>query len=125
MKVKILGKNGLKIVNLNRRKAIRERCLNCAGWFYKEVTNCSFTDCSLYPFRSGLGKQNAKVRSKAINKYCLCCMNGQYGEVTRCPSIDCSLFPYRKAKTDRSTEIKSLLKKGHIEMYFEDKIGSE
>ena len=107
MKVKILSKNGPKVVDLNRRKAIRERCLNCAGWLHKEVTDCAFTDCPLYPFRSGQGKQNAKGRSKAINKYCLWCMNGQYGEVSRCPSIDCSLFPYRKTRTDRSTEIKS------------------
>ena len=125
MKVKILSKNGPKVVDLNRRKAIRERCLNCAGWLHKEVTDCTFTDCPLYPFRSGQGKQNAKARSKAIKKYCLWCMNGQYGEVSRCPSIDCSLFPYRKMRTDRSTEIKSLPKKGHIEPLFEDKIEVE
>lgn len=111
MKVKILGKNGLKLVDLNRRKAIRERCLNCAGWFPKEVTNCTFKDCSLYPFRSRQGKQNAKDRSKAIRKHCLWCMNGQHGEVARCPSKDCSLFPYRKTRTDRLTEIKSMPKK--------------
>ncbi len=121
MKVVIFGKNGLKEVDINRRKAVRERCLNCAGWFHKEVTNCTFTDCPLYPFRSGQGKQNAKARSKAIRNYCLWCMNSQLGEVSRCPSKDCSLFPYRKTRTDRSTEIKSLSKKGHIGPYFERK----
>jgi hypothetical protein len=121
MKVTILGKNGLKVVDLNRRKAIRERCLNCAGWSYKEVTNCEFDDCDLHLFRSGEGKQNAKARSKAIRKYCLWCMNGQYGEVSKCPSKDCSLFPYRKIKTDRSTEIKYLPKHGYIEPCFERK----
>jgi hypothetical protein len=121
MKVIILGKNGPKSFDLNRRKAIRERCLNCAGWFHKEVADCIFTDCPLYPFRSGQGKQNAKTRTKAIRKYCLWCMNGQHGEVSRCPAKDCSLFPYRKSKTDRSTEIKSLPEKGHIEPYFEGK----
>ena len=102
MRISILGKKGQKIVDLNRRKAIRERCLNCAGWFYKEVTNCIFTDCSLYPFRSGQGKQNAKVRSKAIRKFCLWCMNGQHGKVFKCLSVDCSLFTYRKTQVDRS-----------------------
>ncbi len=125
MKVTILGKNGLKVVDLNRRKAIRERCLNCAGWFHKEVTNCTFTGCPLYPFRSGQGKQNAKVRAKAIRNYCLWCMNGQRSEVSKCISPDCSLFPYRNSVTDRSTEIQSLPKKGHIGPLCEDKIEVE
>ena len=125
MKVTILGKNGLKVVDLNRRKAIRERCLNCAGWFHKKVTNCTFIDCPLYPFRSGQGKQNAKARAKAIRKYCLWCMNGQHGEVYKCPSTNCPLFAYRKTKTDTSTKIKPLPKKGHIEPYFERKMEKE
>jgi len=125
LKVSILGKNGPKMVDLNRRKAIRERCLNCAGWRHKAVTNCTFTDCPLFPYRSGQGKQNAKARSKAIRKYCLWCMNGQYGEVSRCPSTDCSLFPYRKKHLDRSSEIKSLPKKSHIQAIFSDKIEVE
>jgi Zn-finger protein len=125
MKVIILDQNGRKAVDLNRRKAIRQRCLNCAGWSHKELTNCIFSDCPLYPFRSGQGKQNAKARLKAIRKYCLWCMNGQHGEVSRCPSTDCSLFPYRKTRTDSSTEIKSLPKKGHIRSSFGDKIKSE
>ena len=122
MKVIILGKDSPKVVDLNRRKAIRERCLNCAGWFPKEVTNCTFKDCPLCPFRSGQGKQNAKARAKSIRKYCLWCMNGQYGEVSRCPSSDCSLFPYRKTHLDRSTEIKIMPKKGHIDPHNGDNI---
>jgi hypothetical protein len=125
MKVLVMGKNGRKVVDLNRRKAIRERCLNCAGWSYKEVTNCEFDDCDLYLFRSGEGKQNAKARSKAIRKYCLWCMAGQPAEVTKCTSKDCSLFSYRQTKTDKSTEIKSLPKNGHIEPFSEDKIQVE
>jgi hypothetical protein len=121
VKVTILGRNGPKVVDLNRRKAIRERCLNCSGWYPKEVTNCTFTDCPLHLYRSGKGKQNATARAKAIRKYCLWCMNGQHGELSKCTSRDCSLFPYRKIKTDRSSEIKSLPKKGDIEVCFEDK----
>lgn len=125
MIVSILGKNGPKVVDLNRRKAIRERCLNCAGWSYKEVTNCEFDDCDLYLFRYGQGKQNAKDRSKAIRKYCLWCMNDQYGEVAKCPSKDCPLFPYRKTKIERSAEIKIMPKKGHIQAFSKDKIQVE
>lgn len=122
MRVSIQGKSGLKVVDLNRRKAIRERCLNCAGWSHKEVTNCIFTDCLLHPFRSGRGMQNAKVGAKAIRKFCLWCMNGQHGELSRCPSTDCPLFTYRKTKTDRSTEINSMTKKRRIKPLYEDKI---
>jgi len=121
LEVPIMSKNGLKVVDLNRRKAIRERCLNCAGWSYKEVTNCEFDDCDLHPFRSGTGKQNAKARSKAIRDYCLWCCAGQLMEVSKCPSIDCSLFPYRKTKIERLVEIKSLPKNDHIEPLLEDK----
>jgi len=123
--VLILGKNGPKEVDLNRRKAIRERCLNCSGWAVKEVTICMFTDCPLYAFRSGRGKQNAKDRAKAIRDYCLWCCAGQLMEVSKCPSIDCPLFPYRKTKIERSAEIKSLPKKRHIELFSEDKTKAE
>lgn len=111
MKVKILDKDGFKVTNLNRRKAIRERCLNCSGWYYKEVATCSFHDCPLFPFRSGRGKQNAKVRAKAIRAYCLWCMNGQLGQVSKCVSEHCPLFPYRKARIDRSVELSPVEKK--------------
>jgi len=125
MKSKILGKNGLKVVDLNRRKAIKEKCLDCSGWSYTEVKNCSFIECPLYPFRTGQGKQDAKDRSRAIREYCLWCMNAQNYEVTKCPSIDCSLYPYRKTKVDKSTEIKSLPKKKRIRTIFQDKTENE
>ena len=125
MKVIILGKNGHKTVDLNRRKGIRERCLICSAWSYKDVTNCEFADCHLYPFRSGQGKQNAKARAKAIREYCLWCMNGQLWEVSKCTSPDCPLFPYRKIQIDKSTKIKSLQKTRYIEPLCEDKIELE
>ena len=115
MKVKIQSKNGTKIISINRRKTIREKCLNCSAWSYAEVTNCEFTDCDLYPFRTGRGKQNAKARAKAIRDYCLWCCAGQLMEVSKCPSIDCSLFPYRKTRTDMFSEIKSIPRNDHIQ----------
>ena len=95
METKIQGKKGLKVENLNRRKAIHEKCLNCSGWSPSKVKNCPFMCCCLHLFRTGDGPQNAKERNKAIRKYCLKCMNGQAGEVAKCPSIRCPLHPYR------------------------------
>ncbi len=122
MKVLIQRKNGPEIINLNRRRAIRERCLNCSEWSTKEVSECRFDDCPLHPFRSGKGKQKAKARSKAIRIYCLWCTRDARLEISNCPSVDCSLYPYRKTGVDRSTEIKSLPKKDHIEPVFQPEI---
>lgn len=106
MKVQIYAKGGfkLKTKDLNRRKAIRERCMNCSEWSPKEVENCFADDCQLYPYRSGQGKQDPKARSKAIRGYCLWCCAGQSYEVQKCVSRYCSLFPYRQARTDKSVE---------------------
>ena len=107
---------------LNRRKAIRQKCLDCSGGSYKEVTACEFKDCPLYPFRFGRGKQNAKARAKAIRKYCLWFVDGQRNEMLKCPSIDCELWPYRKSKVERPIKIKPLPKKRHIEALSEAEI---
>ncbi len=124
-KVSIMGKHGLKVVDLNRRKAIRERCLNCSCWITSEVTNCSFSDCPLYPFRSGRGKQNPKARGMAIKKYCLWCMCRKQSEVRRCVSTDCPLYAYRMKAIDRSVEINSEAQNGHIEPLFETKTNNK
>ena len=42
-----------KTKNLTGMSAIREKCLECCGWFAPEVRLCTCTDCALYPFRSG------------------------------------------------------------------------
>jgi hypothetical protein len=106
LKVSIQSKDGSKVISINRRKAIREKCLNCSGWSLKDVTDCEFKgDCQLYPFRSGIGKQDAKARLKAIKDHCLWCMNGQRYEVAKCTAPDCPLFVYRKSGVDRSVNI--------------------
>ena len=125
MKVKVQSKDGYRIVTLNRRKAIRERCLNCSGWAPKEVSNCSFKDCQLYPFRSGKGKQNPKKRGKAIRAFCRRCMCGQRSEVSKCVSQDCPLFPFRMNGIGRLSKIESLPEKDHIEAVSERKIDQE
>jgi len=109
MLVLIQYKNGQKEIDLNRRKAIRERCLNCTGWSYKMVKECPCNDCPLHPYRSGQGKQNAKKRFVAIKKYCLWCMCGKKSEINKCPSGDCPLYAYRKGRADYSANL-SLIK---------------
>jgi hypothetical protein len=115
MKVMIIGKAGLKIVDLNRRIAIHEKCLNCSGWIPSEISGCTFTECPLYHFRSGKESQNPKKRKDAIRKYCLSCMNCQHSEVVKCVSVYCPLFAYRLKEMDRSLELISYAEKVHID----------
>lgn len=96
MEANIKQKEGTKKVNLNRRWAIRERCLDCAGWSQKAVADCHFDDCSLHPFRMPQEKQNRKDRILAIRRYCLSCMDKRPYEVKVCPSTTCALFTYKK-----------------------------
>ena len=117
MKSEILSRDGLKTVALNRRRAVRERCLNCSGWSNQEVEGCTFTDCSLYPYRSGQGGQNAKDRNQAIKSYCQWCMAGDKWEIKRCTSAHCPLFHFRGSKMALNRP--ALLTKGHIERFAE------
>ena len=117
-----MSKDGLRVADLNRRKAIRERCLNCSCWIPSEVTGCAFNDCPIFPFRSGKGKQDPKARGKAIRKYCLWCMAGQRSGVVKCVSKTCPLFPYRLKRIDHSVEIVSEAKSAHIEPVSEQNI---
>ena len=110
MNVRIQTKNGsYKIINLNRRKAIRERCLNCSGWQLSQIRNCEITKCKLHPFRTGIGKQDPNARLKAIRENCLWCSGGKRSEVNLCQIKDCPLFAYRKKGIDRSVEINLML----------------
>ncbi len=90
-------------MKMNRRTAIRLRCLDCSAGSRAEVERCHYTDCPLHPFRMGTGKQNAKARHKAIKAYCLWCCCGQRTEVVLCPVKGCPLYPYRKSSVDHPT----------------------
>lgn len=81
---------------MNRRQAIRARCLDCSGFNNAEVRNCTFDDCPLFPFRMGTGKQDPTKRDKAIRAFCLWCMNGQKKEVQLCPSEQCPLYAFNR-----------------------------
>jgi len=115
LRMMIQSKNGFKVISMNRRKAIRELCLNCSAWSAKEVENCQHTDCPLYPYRTGRGKQNSQLRSRAIREYCLWCMAGSAREVGKCTTPYCPLFPYRQSTVDNSVEIPAVKPKNpHI-----------
>lgn len=94
--------NTPELPRLNRREAIRARCLDCSGFSAKEVRECPLSGCPLYPYRLTTRKQDPKKRDKAIRKYCRDCMNGQRAEVYGCPSGDCPLFIYRHTGTKKS-----------------------
>ncbi len=100
-------------------EAIRKKCVDCSGYEYKEVSDCNFgpgtfDECSLYPFRIGIG-HGLGSKVKAIRKYCLWCMCNQTEEVKLCvsnnPAVPCSLYefrmghnPQRKGKSGRTQE---------------------
>ncbi len=115
MRVKVLSKAGHKVIDLNRRRAIRERCLNCSGWSTAEVKRCQHEDCPLHIFRVDTGKQDAKARSKAIKQYCLDCSNGSLAEVRKCAASDCPLFVFRNGRVAQAHKIHSVSCRGHIE----------
>jgi hypothetical protein len=114
METVIQGKHGPKVVNLNRRKAIRQLCLNCSAWVLSDVRKCAFGDCSLWHFRIGAGKQDPDVRKQAIRNYCLSCGAGQQVEVYKCPVFNCPLWFYRKADRELPRKYDSIPGKGHI-----------
>ncbi len=103
----IRDKNGFRVVRINRRRAIRYFCAECVGWDKSEINKCTGKHldgfmCSLHPFRSGQGKQNAKKRDEAIKKQCRYCMQGNSLLIGKCTSGYCPIYPYRNHRTDRT-----------------------
>jgi hypothetical protein len=89
---------------MNRRSAIRKRCIDCSAGSLAEVKDCHHADCPLHPYRTGQGKQNAKARDRAIKRYCLWCNVSRY-EVHLCPVTQCTLYPYRKSEAELPSNI--------------------
>lgn len=89
---------------LTPRKAIRAKCLDCSTYSYKDVENCMFEECTLFPHRfgkrPGKGTFEGKIWTpmKAIRHKCVECSLGSYTERELCPVTDCSLHPYRFGK---------------------------
>ncbi|MBW2365536.1 MAG: hypothetical protein JRF25_10855 [Deltaproteobacteria bacterium] len=79
---------------MNRRKAIRQLCIGCSESL-KDVRFCEIIECELYPYRMGVGYQDAKARDKAIRKHCLTCCAGSAYEVSKCVIPSCPTFQYK------------------------------
>ena len=100
-------------------KAIREKCLECAGTWL-DVEKCEFSDCSLFPYRFDtklplkkgirlLQSQTIPIERrafqsnltpvKAIKTFCrdYCMLENKY-EPIQCTCPDCTLYPYRMGK---------------------------
>ena len=105
MRIQTNIKGTIEAVNINRRKAIKLKCLDCSGGYHAEVKNCPLTDCPLYEFRTGEGKQDADKRNKAIRSKCMECTCGQRNEIRECVNVWCALWPYRMANVDKSIAI--------------------
>ena len=55
-----ISKCGVKTKKLTPIKAIREKCLECSAWSYKEVELCPSKNCALYLFRMGKAHKKSK-----------------------------------------------------------------
>ena len=78
-------------------KAIRTKCIDCAGGELGAVRSCDFREeCPLWPFRMGKGVRGKGGLLKPIKRYSHWCMNGQSVEVRLCPcGPRCALYQYR------------------------------
>lgn len=87
---------------MNRRQAIRNRCIDCSGHLLLEVRECKHKTCKLYPFRmkESNGK-TAKQRDKAIKSYCRWCMGDSRHLVSHCPAKNCSLYKFRNTNSNK------------------------
>ena len=57
-------KSGTKTKKLTAMKAIREKCLECSGRSFSEVSNCECKTCVVYPFRFGKYPDNSIAESE-------------------------------------------------------------
>ena len=98
MKQGLLFEGNFNFHHASPRKYIHLKCRDCKGTS-AEVKECTQKKCSLFPFRTGKGRQNRDRRDWAIWSYCeFYCMYGKAIEEKRskrCPSICCPLYDYR------------------------------
>lgn len=95
----------MNMAKLNRRQAIRKRCLDCIGNHPSLVAACDSVDCQLHPYRhpvnhkypkgAAFPKGISKERAKAIREHCLWCSGDSLKERRECAAVDCSLWKFR------------------------------
>ncbi len=110
-KIRKDGFGAYKTIPCTRRLSIKYYCLECVGFAYSEMANCTMPECPLFPYRFGKVPEGktAKDRSKAIRAHCMecCCNDSEY--IAECPSSLCPVHPFRLPgyKTDRSSLIQA------------------
>ncbi len=72
-----------------------EKCLECSETSI-EVSECSITDCPLYPIRLNRAKFYDKDDIQHFKRKCLDCCCGQIEEVKQCPAVGCPLNKYKE-----------------------------
>ncbi len=111
---KKIRKDGFKqyqTVPYTRRLAIRYYCLECVGFDYSEMANCTMPECPLFQYRFGtLPEEKTPIdRAKAIRNFCMECSCGDPEYIADCPAKLCPAQPYRLSgyRTDMGTLIPS------------------
>ena len=66
-KYTFIFKGGHKTKKLTGMSAIREKCLECSNWQFKEVRLCPSKDCALYPFKFGKYPKNRVAGQRFLN----------------------------------------------------------
>lgn len=83
--------------------------MECVGFIYSEMANCTMPECPLFPYRFGkLPKgKTSNDRVKAIRSHCLECVSDDREWIRECPSGLCPVHPFRLSgyKTDTSSLI--------------------
>ena len=109
---KTIRKDGFgkfKTVPYSRRLAIKYYCLECVGFFYSEMANCTMPECPLFPYRFGKlpEAKTAKDRAKDIRAHCMECCSDDIKYIAECPSYYCPVHPFRFSgyKTDNGSLI--------------------
>jgi len=96
-------KTGLEMVSLNKKKAIRRRCFDCSGFSQKEVKECKWKKCQLFPYRMSTNPNSGAQRAKDIKAYCSWCIDHKHTSL--CVDVNCPLWPYRKSPiSDKSRD---------------------
>jgi hypothetical protein len=94
----VLSQGGTKVINLNRRTAIRHFCLGCSDFVWDRVVECESSGCLPYSYRLGRPLRiglSSKDRADSIIQYCMECSEANGIEKEQCDAEVCALFPYR------------------------------
>jgi hypothetical protein len=108
-KIRKDGFGNYQTIPYTRAIAIKKCCLECVGFIYSEMKNCTMPECPIFPYRLGKSPEGMtpQNRAKAIRLHCMECCSDDKKYINECPAGSCALHPYRLAgyRTDTSTLI--------------------